>query len=214
MPYASRRQRRSTFFITYAGADGPEIVRTLAYPGQESQVKELAERQGYKVLGVSRTLPRPADGGFRIDTQAVNEVIEFLGIKLPVKFKIGKSVKKNGSCCLRPSGGSYYNKGGYHYNISTATALHHEVFVSEALTAEKASHTIWHELVHAVQAERVIDRLLAQGTYTPETAVRVWHKEYRDGTAYAQKAQEREANEYADAFAAEQPVARSRRPTP
>lgn len=76
-----------------------------------------------------------AAGGFRVDQAALRDACDLLGLKLPVRIRFNSRV---GS-----TNGNYRFAGTYH-----------NIMLKSYLTPEQASSTLWHELTHAMQAER------------------------------------------------------------
>lgn len=101
-------------------------------------------RRGFVVLSVQkgdyrkqqRVAATKAAGGFTIDRKALAAAIEQLGLKLPVKIRYNARV-----------GGTQGN-----YRLRNGN---HDIMLKSYLTPEQASSTLWHELTHAMQAERV-----------------------------------------------------------
>lgn len=88
------------------------------------------------------TLP-PTDSrqGWRYDDEAILAAIDFLGIKLPVRIR--HMTTKYGATL------------GTHRGKCTKGEYWHRVTVAQNFKkAGRASETLWHELVHCMQAER------------------------------------------------------------
>jgi len=97
--------------------------------------------------------PTDAASGWSLDETAILEAIDYLGIKLPVRIRFmtsyaykynnyGEKVKKSWT-------------GGTHYSRQTW----HRVTINQRYKkTSSASETLWHELVHCMQAERFAER--------------------------------------------------------
>lgn len=134
--------RRSRYTITYSPDDSNEIRRmvVLAYSIEGAQRMRIAnavvldvQRGDYRKQ--EREAKIKAEGGFRIDRQALADAIDLLGLKLPVKIRFNSRVgRQNGNYRLRNG--------------------HHDIMLKSYRTPQQASDTLWHELTHALQAER------------------------------------------------------------
>jgi hypothetical protein len=110
--------------------------------------------KGYTVLQVREGdfVNINADSGFTVDQTALRDAIDLLGLKLPVKLR-------------------YHSRpGGTGANYRLHRAGHHNIMVKSYLTPAQASEALWHELTHALQAER------AGGTTEAWQKVLVAHK--------------------------------------
>jgi len=191
----TKKPRRKRYYVAGINPEGKhDLATVLAY--DVSFPREAASQQGWNVLYVGLTPPPPEDGGFVLDGAALKEAIDFLGLQWKVEVEV--QVKPNGSKAdyrCTPTGGGAHVRSGYWRNIDSATHIVHKIRLKSYLTAEQASHAAWHELVHAQQAERIA---AAKPTLTPAGIFREFSKQYRDGTKYENKRQEREANRVAD----------------
>lgn len=126
--------RRSRFTVHTASGDRHVI---LAYGMSDARL--FYEQRGHVVTkvvkGDYRAVQPAAGGGFRVDQQALRVAIELLGLKLPVKVRFNSRV---GSTM-----GNYRFRG-----------THHDIMLKSYHDAAQASSTLWHELTHAMQAER------------------------------------------------------------
>ena len=145
--------RRQRFTVTLEGG-----VRKVLLAHYAGDARAHYERRGIVVIGVERGDYRKrerAAQGFRIDRDAVREAADLLGITWPIEFASTSSYgSTRGNHQLRYRGGSYRCDGNRHYNLDTATSVYHRIMVKSYLSAEQAGRTIWHELTHAMQAER------------------------------------------------------------
>jgi hypothetical protein len=137
-----RRPRRSRFTVTFTDGDRTVI---LAYTGQDSQIREHYARMGKTVASIVKgdhRAPVAASGpSFVIDQSALADAIDLLGLKVPVKVRFNsRAGATNGNYRLRRAPGGLY----------------HDIMLKSYHDAEQASSTLWHELCHAMQAERVM----------------------------------------------------------
>lgn len=155
--------RRSRF--TVHTADGRKIC-VLAYSAESA--RQTAITHGFTpVTEVERgdyRAPAPVFGGFTVTQSALADAIDLLDLKLPVK------IRYNGR--YGATAGNYRFAGG-----------HHDIMLKSYLTPEQASSTLWHELTHAMQAERVGATIGAWADY----------RRGQKGTTYYNKPMEREA---------------------
>ncbi len=78
---------------------------------------------------------KPAKGAWSIDIEQVAKATQLLGIELPIKIRYqGKGIFTAGTHYIRP--------------------YMHFVALLQTLPLDKANKTLWHELAHAMQAER------------------------------------------------------------
>lgn len=132
------QQRRSRFTVRFASGDP---VVCLAYDA--GFVHKYYEALGRTVTGVTkgdhRVKARAAEvkaaGGFRVDQAALKDAIALLGLKLPVTLRYNSRVGNT--------------NGNYRF-----TGHSHNIMLKSYHTAAQASDTLWHELCHAMQAER------------------------------------------------------------
>lgn len=126
--------RRARYTVHIAGEDTPRVI--LDYSAQSAQA--YYERRGLNVLSVTAGDYRKQvqeGGGFVIDEHALAQAVITLGIKLPVKIRMHS---RQGDTL-----GNHRLRAGYH-----------DIMLKSYRTAEQASSTLWHELTHAMQAER------------------------------------------------------------
>lgn len=171
------RKRRSRFTCTME--NGTQFY-ALAYTAE--QVRDHYSRLGpVKTVVKGDTRIKAAKesikgrGGFVLDNAAIDKAIEELGIKHPVKIRFnGRVGSTAGNHRLRQ------DMQGRHY---------HDIMLKSYALPDDASFTLWHELTHALQAER------AGGT------VQSWLAEQKRQARWPYKSRpvEREANAVANA---------------
>jgi hypothetical protein len=169
---ANRRRAR----YTVTTADGQRHV-ILAYSTEGARL--FYKQKGHTVTRVQtgdyriteRNAEISAQGGYHINHAAIRDACEHLGVKLPVK--------------IRQHGRVGNTHGNHRFNGSF-----HNIMVKSYLTPEQASHTLWHELTHAMQVER------SGGTKES------WSRECRAQSIYSYRIRpmEREANAMADSM--------------
>lgn len=133
-----RSPRRTRFEATIVDRYGSEReIHILEY--SEDEAIALAEKRGYTVLSIAKVGRKASAAvsgpGFRIDQLALDEAIEFLGLKLPVD--------------IRFNGRAGRVRGNYRRDHSG-----HRIMLKSYLEPAQASRTLWHELAHAMQSER------------------------------------------------------------
>jgi hypothetical protein len=145
--------RRSRFEVTML--DG-SCKAVLAYDA--AGASSFYQRRGYNVAHVAKVRPRRGRAqGWSLDAARLAEVIEFFGLRLPVYVRFTTGVTRGGTHCLKagrllaPSA-----RRRAHNGRVTEDRLYHHVTLSRAWTAEAAGRAVWHELAHAMQAERTI----------------------------------------------------------
>lgn len=150
------RQRRTRFTAVVQKFDvGVEQKVILAYdPGG---VREYYEARGWTVIAIHRgdyryEQAKRTAGGWRVNQAALKEAIDFLGIKLPVRVKqTGRRGPQQGAHYFRQRFGQFMKNPD---KDTASGGFYHHITVKNYLTAEEAGRTIWHELAHAMQAER------------------------------------------------------------
>lgn len=133
--------RRTRFTVYFTPDQEPQVI--LAYHGQENEIRDYYEKRGYAVRRVvkgdhrkkQRAAAKQREGGFRIDRKALNAAIDALGLDLPVDIRFHARVGST--------------NGNYRFD-----GRRHDIMLKSYLTPEQASSTLWHELTHAMQAER------------------------------------------------------------
>lgn len=185
--------RRSRF--TAYTDQGPKVI--LAYT--VAQVQRYFEGCGYVVSRIERGDYRtaraqfnpPADGGWKLDRAALAEAIALLGLSLPVKIKqTSHQGGRYGAHSFRPLRGKFFRDPS---RDTAAGGMYHHITVKSWLSPEQAGRTLWHELTHAMQAERET----AQAT-TMREQFQGWRfcAARGRGTAYRAKPIEVEAREH------------------
>lgn len=154
--YRTSRPRRARFTVYREGFSEPIVCLAWTAEG----VRQHYTLAGYNVTRVvkgdyrkqEQAAALKAAGGFTIDQAAIRDACDLLGIKLPVKVRTHSRV---GNVT-----GNYRFRNGYH-----------DIMLKSYRTAAEASATLWHELCHAMQAERAGDEaawgavLSEQGRY-------------------------------------------------
>lgn len=203
MPYGYgtagyRRPRRSRFVATgVAGRKAEEGMHVMAYSVEDA--REVLRQHGItaeSVVPLAAAIRKPDGGGYRLDESAIEEAKEFFGLTLPVRVQFNSRVGgTDGNWRL-----SSDYIGGPNF---------HKIMLKSYLTPEKASETLWHELTHAMQAEREARAAGVEPSHAE--AKRVWRESAirGKGTAYARKPIEIEARaheQYAEALPLARPL--------
>lgn len=153
--------KRSRYTVTVSRLGSAAIDRKVILAYSALGARQYFENRHYTVLEVERGDYRrteraaryvPEGGGFSIDQKALAEAIELLGIKRPVQIRLnGKVGPTHGTHRWVPRSGKFK----VNPNLDTATGgMLHRITLKSYLTAEQAGRTLWHELTHAMQAER------------------------------------------------------------
>lgn len=152
-----RRQRRTRWTVTYL-ANGEEKTRqALGY--DPDFIWDWYERRGYNLISVEKTPNRQrgtsaakAPRDFSIDEAALAEAIEFFGIKQPVVIRFnGRLGSVAGNHRFRST--ALHSTAQDRREVGEAHT-YHRIMIKSYLSPENASKTLWHELTHAMQAER------------------------------------------------------------
>ena len=180
----SRPRRSRHTALVHRHGETPTQKVILCYTVQ--QAVDYYMRQGYTVIRVVKgdLVNVPQDGGWRLDPVQYRAALDFLGIRWPVVIKQTSRV-----------GGQY----GAHRLKPQAGRLVHSITVKSYLRAEDAGRTLWHELCHAMQAERV-------SAGDPSNAVVAWRNTDERLGSYRNRPIEVEARSYED-FNDEMPLA-------
>ena len=188
----AKKPRRTRWTVHFTSGE-PEVI--LGYNAAEAA--EYYEDRGRKVARVDEGdyRARPlVPSGARPDMDAVQEAVAFLGLRFPVKIKMSNRAQfQMGLHRPEPTHPllSFRNNRiiGAAFVRAEDAAWTHNITVAANLAADAMGQTLWHELTHAWQFERDVDF-----SDTVKTAVVSWNTSYRDGTAYANKPYEVEAN--------------------
>jgi hypothetical protein len=125
--------RRKRFRIEYLEEMGERLsLDILSY--SEERAVEYVESQGGHVLSVNA--PRPPT--WELDETALDEAKKLLGLRWPVK--IGRTTSRD-------------HHGAHYLHLARRSPVHCIVADKVASVAE-SSRVLWHELCHAMQAER------------------------------------------------------------
>lgn len=123
--------RRRRYTVYYTDRE-PEVV--LAYGGLDA--KQWGSTRGtVKSWREGDIRIEAKSGGWRLNRKALNEAIDLIGLKLPVKLRTDARVGST-------NGNYRFRNGG------------HDIMLKTYLSAEQATKTLWHEPCHAMQAER------------------------------------------------------------
>ena len=190
--------RRKSYIVKVLNGQGAEreyLMRVY----DPAYIDQYVAARGWTLVSKSpkpRAKPRAAK--WKLNDDALAQAVEFLGLKHPVYFTRNNTKTRSGSYSLR-----------YGWTLpATAPArfrqatLVHRIQLRPADTAEDASRTLWHELAHAMQAERSLS-----GASNGIGAVGVFAKAVRAEAAipYKRRPSEIEAREY-EAFHDEMPL--------
>lgn len=209
--------RRSRYTVTASHESSNEIVKRVVLCYSADDARYYYAKRGYAVLHVERGDYRRKQaaqaarsrGGFHIDQAALAKAKAHFGLKLPVEIKLNGRVGNTlGIYRLSPKGSGVIVKGGRIYGLDSADRLVHEITLKSYLTPEKAGESLYHELTHAMQAERELARLPEGLTvaekFRKRTALHAAKNKY---IRYEDKPCEREARK-SEALNATMPLAR------
>lgn len=183
-----RRNRYQATGVTLHGQPHSDIF-VLAYTLEGA--KQALVQKGYGAVSIAPHRREDIQGGgFKIDQAALKAAQDFLGLTLPVKVRHSSKL-----------GATQGN-----YRLSHRRGNHHNVMLKSYLTPEQASKTLWHELAHAMQAERACKT--AGVSPTDRAALLAWSAtpERAKGTGYYKKPIEVEARAHEN-YAATRPLA-------
>jgi hypothetical protein len=133
-----------------------------------------------------------AGRGWELDPGAILEAVELLGLRRPVRIRWTAGWRRSGCHRTRAAGASY----------------EHHITVSYLRGAEYASRTLWHELAHAFQTERYVQKFRDADESEAAAALRFHGSYLRSRRAY-----EAEAEDYT-AFHDDLPLSRDHRTNP
>lgn len=85
--------------------------------------------------GIARVFIAPARGRFVLNPEAVQDAVRELGLNVQVRIR-------------------FHARAGNTNGIYRRYFTHHDIMLKTYLTPKEASSTLWHELTHAMQAER------------------------------------------------------------
>ena len=179
--YRTRKPRRSRYTVTFSDGDKGVI---LAYAGQSDEIVKHYARMGKTVVSVVKgdhvNGPRAANGGgWSIIPANYREALDFFGLTMPVKVKQ-----------TAHQGGRY---GAHSFRVGPDGRPYHHITVKSWLDPQQAGRTLWHELTHAMQAERE-----AAGTRTTADALRAWRTTSARMGSYRDRPIEVEARAHED----------------
>lgn len=192
--------RRSRFTAEVTKLGKTEKVVILAYSPENAR-ESLVRQYGYEVHSVVRgdyrrpSMPSVAKWKH---SGRLDEAKDFLGLRLPVQIKQ-----------TRHQGGRY---GAYRLRFTPAGRPYHCITVKTWLDPVEAGRTLWHELCHAMQAERAAERRAGTPTLdrlSPTDWVEAWRTTPERRGSYRTRAIEVEARAFED-FNAECPLAAAR----
>lgn len=193
----SKKPRRKRWTVRFEDGGEPAVI--LAYDALEAR-GWYEGRKGRLVASVTegdyRALTRSPSGAKPIESN-VAEAMAFLGLKLEADITLSNRAQfQRGmyrSIPMHPFLCTHRDRifGGDIVTASEAT-WKHTIRLTASQDAEEMGKTLWHELTHAMQFER--DMLPHDGTV--HDVLVQWRAMYRDGTSYASKPYEVEANNY------------------
>lgn len=184
MSRTTKKPRRKVHVVILAGANGTTVEKLIRAYDTEAAA-DYFTRRGYRVISSKeRTFKF---NQFKLNTLAIREAQKFFNLAYPVSIKITNHKNgRNGAYCPGKDG------------------LSHEIIVKSWLTPQEASETLWHELTHAMQAER--EQQPHESNMLPG-----WRRSLsREKGQYRNAPSELEAKRY-EKRAAEFPLARSTR---
>jgi hypothetical protein len=186
-------------------------VRKVVLAHSAENARDYYTGMGYRVLSVEagdyRIDAVTSSTGWRLDRKALAEAVEFLGIECPVNVKqTGFRGGRFGAHQLRGVLRGRFMSGKVS-DFARADTVGHYITVKSWLTPEQAGQTLWHELCHAMQAERAMATLPAPSDPSVQYGAWVACSARGNGVAYNLKPVEVEAREY-EAFNDERPLAR------
>lgn len=148
-------QRRTRYTVTHRTSAGIKQAVVLGYSLDGIRIHMI--RCGYDVTKVvkgdyraaPRAVAQSGGTGWKLDRRALNAAAKSLGLKLPVHIKTNsKYGGTNGTYRFKDAA-----KAPRGFAMANASA-YHNIVIKSYLTPQQATETMWHELQHAVQAER------------------------------------------------------------
>lgn len=145
-----RRRSRYTIYLSDEAVviGDPKPIVLLAYGAQDAH-EWATKRYGDLVLNIEEgdyrkkarhQAIREAAGGYSVDFNKLDAVTEGLGLKWPV--------------CIRYHARIGNTHGNYRLKRDAAGNLWHDIMLKSYHDANEANNTLWHELCHALQAEK------------------------------------------------------------
>jgi len=205
---STRRQRFTVEFTTpasdevqrvavlaYSAADADEWVRS-GRARTDDRTRRIFDASVVRVIKGDYRVQRKIGQGFRVNPAAIEEAQEFFGLKFPVAFKFSKrrGGGRHGQHAFMPCIQGQPIK--LHAELPFVDGWMHVITLTDDLDPQWASHTLWHELQHAQQSERVEASVESGDAEQVMKALRAAYSAGR--TRYDRKPWEVEANETAD----------------
>lgn len=135
-------QRRARYAAILIRDGATKNIHVMAYDhaGAVATLERYADRNGYTIAGGSVERVQKRNAGaivhrWEVDARALAAAKHELSLTWPVKIRRTTGQTQRGRYTIR---------GGVH-----------TITVSHAIPVEQANRTLWHELAHAAQAERI-----------------------------------------------------------
>jgi hypothetical protein len=187
-------KRRKSYIAVVLNKHGRE--QTLHFKSyDETYPREYCEGRGWQVLSI-KLKPRQSKA-WAIDDAAFAQAVEFLGLRHPIFLDYTSSYKNAGTYSLR-YGWALPKSAPARLRHAT---LVHRIMVRRADSAADVSRALWHELCHAMQAERELSTAGGYGAYSRKV-------DAEKLLPYRVRPSEIEAREY-EAFHDEMPLTRA-----
>lgn len=143
-------RRRTRYTVTCSHHSDNAVVRKVVLAYSAEGAADYYTAKGYVVLSVAKgdlvakaaAAQRHEGGGFRVSQAALREAIATMDLKWPVRLSMSSKVVTvagaDGNHSVRASFGQPF----------------HRIMLKSYLTPRRAGEVLWHELTHAMQAER------------------------------------------------------------
>lgn len=137
--------------------------QALAYPNAAGEFPSNA-LEHYKSLGYTVLSARPLGRqimpkqAWAVNHVALTDACKTLDIRWPVRVKRTANSKK------------LYGR----HRLHSFPELSHTITLAAGLRVQQASEVLWHELAHAMQAEREVRELDGWENLSPKRAIKIW----------------------------------------
>ena len=135
--------KRRRYTVKLAHEDTPRVIlgydrqSVIDHYARRSLVVESVTAGDYHKQARNAAI-KASGGGWALDMDAINQAIDLLGLTWPVKFRLNGRVGPTAA----------------NHSMKQSSGNVHHIMVKTYAKMEDVSENIWHELTHAMQAER------------------------------------------------------------